>query len=218
MKVSIVTTTVLGLASSYAYAQQLDTQSDVQLDAQPALSSSELPDTQIPNNNDINPSLQANNNNNNNEALLVQQTSGGSSSNSETRLINIKVLLDKSNGGELESASRFLGFDIPLNPVNPTTAKYNSLISPDTPDPDADVLRSGARDLKGKAFYLGSGTVRGPEPGVMCRVISPEGELTESLPFEARDTPVRASGILCAETASLLEEAKKDEESGAAIA
>ena len=88
------------------------------------------------------------------------------------------------------------------------------MISTDPENPETDVLMSGARDFKGKGFYLASGTVRRPEPGVVCRVVSPGGELTETLPFETRDAVVPAVGIFCAETASLLEEAKSEEESG----
>ena len=61
--------------------------------------------------------------------------------------------------------------------------------------------------------------VRGREAGVLCKVVSPEGQLTELLPFEApAGQPVPAIGVACSETVALLEEAREEEERGDLIA
>ena len=201
MKVSTVAATLLGLGlTSYTYAQEAPADAAVE----PALF--DAGDT---------PSPQAEN------ALLTHNTpsssSSSSSSSSDIRTINVKLVLDPANGGDLASGPRPLGLNVALQPVTDSTRKYNAALSTIAEsadaadfDVDADVLRSGATSLRGKALYIASGLVRGNEAGVLCRIVSTDGQLGVTLPFEVEEAqPVSAIGVVCAETATLLKEAEE---------
>ena len=216
MKVSTITATLLGLGlTSYTYAQQQPGQHN-----QPDIEDAEQLQAAL--DGPQNPALPEAAN-----AFQLTHDTSSSSSNSpdsETRLINIKLLLDPSNGGDLANQPpRPLGFNVALNPVTSATRKYSAYLSTADAadaDADADVLRLGASDLRERDFYLTAGVVRGQEAGVICKVVSPDGQLTVTLPFEAETVgmPVPASGVVCAETKKLLEEAREAEEMGVLVA
>ena len=226
MKVSTVAATLLGLSlTSYAYAQEVDIAPADPAAAvdEPGLANAETP-----------PSPQAVN------ALLTHNSantpsspsSSSSSSNDDIRTVNVKLILDPANGGDLASGPRPLGLNIALQPVTDATRKYNAALSTLTNptnsanpadqadvDVDADVLRSGASDFRGKALWVRGGLVRGTEPGVLCKIVATGGELGRRLPFEGEEAlPVAAVGVVCAETRALLEEAEGAEVPADAIA